>query len=84
MKDRLYSLIACVLAWAVSALLFATGCFGSPEGAFAEAVALLDTNAGKVLGMLYGALFLFMLGISCLGDALFYRKKADQKGSDQL
>lgn len=82
-KDRLYSIIACLLALAMSVLLFCTAAFGSPEGCFEAACELMETDAGKTLCMLMGSVFFFMLGHSAALDALFYRKKADQK-SDQL
>ena len=83
-KDRLYSIITCLLALALSVLLFLTAAFGSPEGCFAAALELIETDTGKTLGMLLGSFFLFMLSISALIDVIFYRKKADQQKADQL
>ncbi len=83
-KDRLYSIIACLLALAMSVLLFCTAAFGSPEGCFEAACELLETDTGKTLGMLLGSFFLFTLSFSALMDAVFYRKKADQQKADQL
>ncbi len=83
-KDRLYSIIACLLSMAMSVLLFCTAAFGSPEGCFEAAFQLMETDTGKTLVMLSGSSILFMLGFSALMDAIFYRKKADQQKADQL
>lgn len=83
-KDRLYSIIAFLLGLASSVLLFLTAAFGSPEGCFEAACQLLGTDTGKTLGMLLGSFFVFVLSISALMDAIFYRKKADQQEADQL
>lgn len=83
-KDRLYSIIACLLALAMSVLLFLTAAFGSPEGCFEAALELMETDTGKTLGMLLGSFFMFTMSISALTDAIFYHKKADQQKADQL
>lgn len=83
-KDKAYYIIGSVVWLAFSLLDAAVARYGSPEGIYDEALALMNTDTGATLGFIFACGLFGCLSIQYLLLAIFTCKKADQQKADQL